>query len=896
MKIKYLILFICVGTVSFAQNKVTGTVKDSLGKPLEMANIIAINKATKALESYSITDAKGFYKLKLSKNAVFELKVSYLGFSTKSVIINTTNEVRNIIKDFVLTENSNTLNTVEVTYEMPVTIKGDTLIYNADSFTNGKEKKLGDVLKKLPGVEITDDDEIEVDGKKVTKVMVDGKDFFDGDSKLAVKNIPADAVSKIEVLKNYNEVSQMKGLGNDEDSIALNIKLKQGKKNFWFGEVTAGGGPDGRYLAHPKLFYYSPKKSVNLITDVNNIGEIPFTFRDYFNFTGGFRNLNRRSGSNFRTSSNSLGFSLLQNNRAKEIDTKFGAVNFSYSPKKSLDFNGFAIYSDTQTDMQTNSIVTTQTNGFNVTEIRKNTSRQLSQLGLIKLSTRYKPNINFQLDYDAFLKKSNIEELNLIKSVSSVSGTNAIDINKDDEPFSINQNLNIYYTLNAKNIFAVAMQYSYDKDNPLYNSLNTDQRFSLLPTISEAGSRFNLTQLKSLITNKLNMTVDYYYIINKKSNINITLASSLNNQNLDTRIFQTLNDNTKVNFSEPNLNNRVSFNFNDVYLGLHYKVKTGALTLTPGIKVHQYSYKNQQLGDVLKQTPTLILPDFFAKLDIKRSENITFNYSTSTDFTDVNNLAEGLFLRNYNALFLGNKNLTNTLYNNYTLRYFNFNMFSFTNIFGTLNYSKKYRSIKTSSTLVGIDRISSAINSNLPEDTFSGNLRYSKRYGKFKTNASTNLSISNFYNIINTQVAKSKSTIQNYRASVATNFKEWPNLTVGYQTTVNNYQSATFTSTFTTDRPFANLELPFLKWFILNADYSFYNYFDKAGTVQNKYTFLNTDLYYQKDKSKWELKLSVTNVLNTGSLNQDSFSEFITSTSQYLVQPRYWVFSVKYNL
>lgn len=74
--------------------------------------------------------------------------------------------------------------------------------------------------------------------------MVEGKDFFDGDSKIATENIPADAVDKVEVLRNYNEISQMRGLTNDNDNIAMNIKLKKSKKNFWFGELTAGAGPD----------------------------------------------------------------------------------------------------------------------------------------------------------------------------------------------------------------------------------------------------------------------------------------------------------------------------------------------------------------------------------------------------------------------------------------------------------------------------------------------------------------------------------------------------------------------------------------------------------------------------------------------------------------------------
>ena len=110
---------------------------------------------------------------------------------------------------------------------MPVTIRGDTLIYNADSFKNGTERKLEDVLKKLPGVEINDDGQIEVEGKIVAKVMVEGKEFFDGDSKLATKNIPANAVDKVQVLKTYSEVGQLSGVTNNQDNIAINIKLKR---------------------------------------------------------------------------------------------------------------------------------------------------------------------------------------------------------------------------------------------------------------------------------------------------------------------------------------------------------------------------------------------------------------------------------------------------------------------------------------------------------------------------------------------------------------------------------------------------------------------------------------------------------------------------------------------
>ena len=146
--------------ISFSQIKLQGVVKDSIGNPLELANIIAINEETKALESYAITNHEGVFKLALSKNTTYALQVSYIGMKTHKETIDVKEE--DINKDFSLISD-NVLDEVELTYEMPVTVKGDTLIYNADSFKNGSERKLEDVIKNLPGVEINADGQMEKD-------------------------------------------------------------------------------------------------------------------------------------------------------------------------------------------------------------------------------------------------------------------------------------------------------------------------------------------------------------------------------------------------------------------------------------------------------------------------------------------------------------------------------------------------------------------------------------------------------------------------------------------------------------------------------------------------------------------------------------------------------------
>ncbi|MCP4071568.1 MAG: carboxypeptidase regulatory-like domain-containing protein, partial [Hyphomicrobiales bacterium] len=222
------------------------------------------------------------------QNQSYKVTTSYLGYLPQTITVNTTKQ--DLTKNFVLKENPNQLDEVILNYTPPVTVKKDTITYKVDAFVTGEERKLREVLKKLPGVEVDRIGNVTVQGKRVTKVLVEDKTFFTGNSKLAVNNIPADAVDKVEILDNYNEVAMLKNLQDSED-MAMNIKLKEDKKKFAFGDVEVGAGIKDRYLVHPTLFYYSPKTNVNLIADFNNQGIKSFGFRDYLEFEGGFGKL-----------------------------------------------------------------------------------------------------------------------------------------------------------------------------------------------------------------------------------------------------------------------------------------------------------------------------------------------------------------------------------------------------------------------------------------------------------------------------------------------------------------------------------------------------------------------------------------------------------------------------
>lgn len=912
-----LLLLLVVGH-SFAQIKVEGVVKDSIGNPLELANVIAINQETKALESYGITNDQGQYKLALTKNTTYLVQVSYIGMKTVDEVL-AVNE-SDLTKNFTMQED-NTLDEIQLTYEMPVTIKGDTLTYNADSFNKGTERKLEDVLKNLPGVEINADGQIEVEGKVVNKLMVNGKDFFDGDSKLATKNIPSSAVDKIQVLRNYSEVGQLSGVQNNQDNVAINIKLKEGKENFWFGDVTAGGGVapspnDELYLVQPKLFYYSPKYSINVIGDINNIGEVALTGRDIRNFGGGFRSPSNSSGTRINLGDNSLG-GLTNLGNAQTIESKLGALNFSYAPNKALDISGFAIYNSNRLKTRQESFVRYTDSDLGIPDEEKvETGREATNQGLAKFSARYKPNVNNQLDYDILGRISSDSEVNNVFS-SVVGNTDQLD---EAKPFSIHQNVNYYYTLNETNIFAFEAQHLLKDEDPFYNALlvndptNNDdapnERDAFDNTAGSLGLNrdqfgYNLNQERRIKSNQLDAKLDYYNILNATSNINFTLGAILSNQKFNSNIFQFLDDGS---YFDPTANltdiegnllrneNDTEYNFSDIYLGVHYRLKSGKFTFTPGFSLHAYGNKNIQFGKTYEDNFFRVLPDFETLIQFKRSESLTFRYSMQNSFTDVTRLAQGLVLNNYNSIQYGEPELQNALSHNLSLRYFSFNLFNYTNIFAFLNYNKNIDQIRSLTNFDNVIRTSTYFNSNFADESVSASGRIQRTYGKLRASMGVNYNYSKSNQFIQDRRSVNESFSQSYTPELRTNFKKAPNVSLRYQYRVSNNNQGTNSTKFITNAPSIEFDAYIWNAFTARTDYSYTKQSSDVGPSDSYQTW-NASLAYRKDKdAKWEYELKASNLLNIDSNINNGSNNISVYSSETFILPRFVTFRVIYSL
>ena len=901
LKINFFFALLLFTFYTNAQVELKGKVLDTLQSPLESASVVAINKVTNALDAYTMTDDLGLFSLNLKQNTKYKIQVSYFGLQTINDSLST--QTTSMKRDYTLRAD---IELDEVVVKIPVLIRGDTLIYDADSYKNGTERKLEDIIAKLPGVDINDTGQIEVEGKVVNKLMVNGKDFFDGDTKIATKNIPSSTVDKIQVLKNFGEVGQLKGVRNNQNNVAINIKLKEGKESFWFGNITSGGGnspTENRYLFQPKLFYYSPKYTINFIGDLNNIGEVALSRRDLRGFGGGFRPPSSQSGTNINLGDNSLNF-LTDQNDAFNIENKLATANFSYSPNENLDLSGFLIFNSNKTTSKVNSFIQYTDAVLQIPDEQiDQSSTENSYQSLVKLSASYKPNINNQIDYDVFIRTTDDSQSR--KVISSLIG-NTEELNQNT-PYSINQNLNYYFTLDEKNIFAFEAQHLLKNEDPFYNAVLTNDPSGLDAfdnTATALGlnttfTTYNLGQNRKVLSNQLDAKLDYYHIINTKSNLNLTLGTILSKQEFNSNIFQFLDNGLEFdpipNFNQGLSVNDVDYNFSDYYLGLHYRFRTGKFTFTPGFSVHAYGNKNLQNDTTVKDSFFRILPDFETRIQIKKGETLTLNYSMQNQFTDITKLARGLVLNSYNNIQYGEPELQNALSHNLSLLYSSFNLFNYTNVFARVAYSSNIDQIRNRTGFENIIRTSTFFNSNFADENLNAFGRVQRTFGKIRASLNGAFNYNKINQFIQNQKSINEGFTQTLTPGIRTNFKVAPNINLRYRYSIVKNKQGSKETTFIIKAPSIEFDAYIKEKFTFVTNYSYTT--QELETESQSFQNWDASLIYRKNKdAKWEFELKASNILNIDIQVRNSANNLSVLNTQTFIQHRFITFRGVYNL
>lgn len=885
------ILFLLFSTISFSQTKsFIGVVSDDINKPLESANVIAKPLQEKASLKFSISDSKGRYRLELDKEVRYEITVSYIGFVEEVLILEP--ESDKMSHNFKLKTTGENLKEIVIKHDFkPIVVKKDTLIFDVKAFSNGSERKMKEILEKLPGVEVDKNGTVTVQGKKVTKMLVEGKSFFGGGSKLAVENIPADALDKIEVIDNFNEVGFMKQV-SDSDDLAMNVKLKEDKKKFVFGDVQAsaevGTEDNGFYLAHAALFYYAPKTNISFIGDANNIGKSTFTFDDLMRFGGGFSSFlsGRKALTNLRTFSN-------DNIDVVQSKSQFSAFNFSHDFSPKFTLSGFGIFSKVFTVSRIDNTIEYLNN--NSTVDYENKTRNVDNtavLGIGNVKLDYSPTTKEKWYYNGQYQSSTNDLTSVLNSVTDLGSSIFETINKADNA-SIKQYMEWHKSYNEHHTTTFVVNQAYDKITPT-NNWFTNEPFlqGLIPLIEDES--YIINQVKRSEVNSIDALFKHYWIINNFNHLYTNIGNNFEKSNFKTSEKQILTDGSINDFATAGFGNNISYKLNDAYVGLEYKFKIGKWVNKPGLYLHWYQLNTIQNDGNYNVSKVLFQPQWNSDYEFNKSETLSFAYKLENKFPDVNQLANKYTLEFYNAVYKGNALLGNEKYHSASLRYSKMNTYRGIIWNGMLNYSKKVKVIRNETQLDGIDQFNTPILTDNPETNIGFNGFVSKRIYRFNLKLNTRLSRFTYSQTLNDVTTNNKRNNQDIGLIFKTAYKKWPDFSIGYSKGFSDFSGLT-KSKYETDAITTALEVTFFKFWKYKIDYEYLKNTNNAKQ-SNFYDIANTSLFYQKKNKPLGFELSVNNLFDIKKKNSYSFSDYMISEQNTYILPRAILFSINYKL
>ncbi|TDE29774.1 TonB-dependent receptor [Flavobacterium ranwuense] len=432
-----LFLLFCFSAIAQEEYIIKGTVLDvNTQIPLEAATVYFSNVKDSTVLEYTTTDKSGLFKMSSKKyeKPVF-LKISYLGYQTyieeqKGILEN---------KDFgrlYLLENANALAGVTIKSEAPpIRVKKDTLEFHAGSFKVRPDSNVETLLKQLPGFEVDNDGKITVNGKEVTQFLVNGKAFFDREGAMALKNLPAEIINKVQVSDFKTKKEELSKQESTSDFSSINLTIDEKKNKGFFGKFLGGYGTDDRYESSMVMNFFNNKQKISVLASSNNINSTGFSMDEVFDSMGGGRN---SRGGNISSVS---GKGITQSNLA----------GFNYTDEWYKDFNATANYNfsntNTKNDSKSKQINLLPTGSFSTESESKSRDE----------NTGNKANLEFEYKINPTMRLVVTPKLNLSNSNSNSS---AESFSRDEDDELLNESISKSYRENKSTNFGNTINFN----------------------------------------------------------------------------------------------------------------------------------------------------------------------------------------------------------------------------------------------------------------------------------------------------------------------------------------------------------------------------------------------------------------------------------------------------
>ena len=907
---------LCMQHIALAQAKigtVKGTVVDTAGKrPLASASINILDARDSSLITFARTKESGSFEITRLDAGNYLLLVSYTGFGKLQMPFAIT--AAKPLQDFgnLVVTSTATLADVVVT-AAPIVVRGDTIEYNAASFkVNKPNAVVEDLLKKLPGVEVSADGTIKTNGQEVKRILVDGKQFFGNDPKLASKNLQVDMVNKVQVFDKKSDKSDFTGFDDGNSEPTINLTLKNDKRNGVFGKLAGGVGTDDRYKANANVNRFKKGEQLSFIGQANNINEQGFSLMDALSFSGGMGGATgggRGGGAMVLSSGSGLNVQGFGGSSQGITSTQAIGTNYNNFKNNKLDFTSSYFFNGTQ--LENDYLTRRETFVGDTTQLYTEPGRTTRD--------NYNHRLNMGIDWK-------IDSANSIKitpaftwqSTNNGSKKTYTTLGPKGIPLltgfantgSHNEGYNFSTTALYRHKFARkgrtfstelrvgnnlsegnGNQYTVNNSNTP-NGVRTDSIRQINDTRSVAGS--------------YSANVSYTEPLDRRSLLELSAFYNHRNNTSDRNTYDYNNLTQAYDRFNTQLSNDFENSYNYTGGGVNFKQNRKGWNYTVGANLQQ-----AELSSLLQGTKTPISQKFFnvlptAQLQISKNSyrNFRLFYNGSTAQPTVQQLQPVADISDPLNITIGNPNLKQTFTNNYRLTYSSFDPYTQKNFFAFASARQSFNAIVNNDSIGRNGGRTTRYTNADGVFNLNGNLNFGFPIKIGNTTPKINLNTSGSYNRNVNYLNNAENLINTYtlsqRVSINYNFKELFDVSLGGSVNWNkakySLQAAQNTNFYTyTGTLETNWYLP--KNFTLGTTVDYTANTGRANGFNPNFTLWNASFGKSFLKNKrGELKLTVFDILNQNTgINRSTNSNYVEDT-RYTVLKRYAMLTFTYSL
>ncbi|HAO47163.1 MAG TPA: hypothetical protein DCQ97_09570 [Chitinophagaceae bacterium] len=915
---KYLIfvlglLFLSITIASAQKSGLTlkGRLADSLQKQrVSEATVSLVKSSDSSLVGFTRTDSVGRFSFHNLNPGKYRLSASQVNFHPQWVNVEIAGDLD---LGSVLMKDKSIMEEVTVKAQRPpVVVNGDTLEFNAESFKTKPNAVVEDMLKKMPGVEVEKDGSIKVNGKRISRVLVNGRDFFNGDPKMATRNLSADAIDKVQVFEKPSDQSEFTGIDDGNKTPTINLKLKKDKKNAAFGKASLAAGTKDRYDGQFNINKFNGDQQLSAIGMANNTNRQGFSIMDMLNFSGQSRKMMSGGGARIvinNENDDEFGLPVAGINNSQGItQTIAGGLNYNDVWKKKTDVNASYFYNNLTLDNTRNTTRQNILPGNEFTYLQNSSTRNKTS------SNRF----NFSVDHK-------IDSFNSIKLSSVFGYQNGNNEKKNDyqslvpgdkmlnNGFSNTRNSTEGYVTSQELLYRHKfgkkgrtlsltgnMQYNDSRGRGAQNAINN---FYNNGNIDRRDTLDQQTTLNSL-TQSYGVNASYTEPLSKRSLLEFRGFYNTSMGILNRKTY----DYNKVSDKHDRLNKTLSNAFENTYNYMGGGVSVRAQQKKYGYSVGanlQYAELNSHLKDSafrVKQHFTNLLPIANFNYNFSRTKTLRLDYSTSTSQPTAKQLQPVQDISDPLNVIAGNPELKQSYTHTASLQFFNAIPAQQKNLFVFLNYTALANAIVYSDQITASGaRTSMPVNAN---GVYSLNANVDRGFRIKKLNTRVDVGLNAGYNqsvnFINNAKNKTRTLSVMPRINAGYSYKELLELNIGARVSYNNARYSLQPSlnnnywrqVYEMD---ATLNLP--AGITVGTEFSYSAYTGRSNGYNTRIALWNSSISKQVLKSKkGEVKLSAFDLLNQNiGVDRNGNSTYVEDV-QYKTLQRYFTLGFTYSL